>query len=856
MTRLGFVLAMAVRESRAARRRLLLLTASVTVGVAALVALNSFTANMRTAVADQAQSLLGADVAVRLRTPFSARAIGVIDSAAGCSSRPCPGVAQVTGFSAMAYVPRTEGTRLVQVAAIEGNYPFYGRIRTAPESAWGGLSSGRHVIVDPTLLAALSARVGDSLALGDARFAISGTVVDVPGDVGVRSAFGPRIFISGRYLPETHLLVTGSRAEYERFIRIPGGDPQTIASDLRSKLSAERVTVRTVSDDERDLDETLEQLGRYLGLVALIALLLGGLGVASAVHVFIRRKIETIAILRCLGATSSQVLSVYLLQAAAMGFLGSACGALLGMVLQLGLPYLFADFLPVDVTFAISWPAILLGIGTGLIVASMFALLPLLGIRRISPLVVLRREFEAIRGGGKRDWWKLPVYAAMVLCIAGLAALQVGNLVSGAVFTLAIGVVLGVLALAALILIKILRRWFPGGLPYLLRQGLANLYRPANQTVVVMLSLGFGAFLLSTLYLVQSNLLRDFRFGSTGPRPNLVLFDIQPDQRGVIEEILAEGSHEHQPAVPIIPMRLLSVKGRPVSRILADSVLVGEDGQQLGRWAFRREYRSTYRDTVVGSEKLLVGDWWQPGSTSTGAIPISVEVDLAGELGITIGDTLVWDVQGLPVTTRVVNLREVNWARMEPNFFVVFPDGPLNAAPQMFVVLSRIPDPVARGTVQRRVVERFPNVTSLDLTQIQASIENLIDKVVLVIRFMALFSLATGAIVLVGAVATSRFQRIREGVLLKTLGATRKQILQILLVEYLFLGALAVALALLLSTGAGWLLMKYVFESDFTVPTGPLALLAAGMLLLTVSVGLLNSTEVFRKTPLEVLRAE
>ena len=855
MIRLRFALAMAVRESRAARRRLLLLTASVTVGVAALVALNSFTANMRTAVADQAQSLLGADVAVRLRTPFSARAIGIIDSAAGCSGTPCPGVAQVTGFSAMAYVPRTEGTRLVQVAAIEGHYPFYGRIRTAPESAWGDLSSGRYVVVDPTLLAALNARVGDSLALGDARFAISGTIVDVPGDVGVRSAFGPRIFISGQYLPETHLLVTGSRAEYERFIRIPGGDPQTIAGDLRSKLSAERVTVRTVSDDERDLDETLEQLGRYLGLVALVALLLGGLGVASAVHVFIRRKIETIAILRCLGATSSQVLSVYLLQAATMGFLGSACGALLGMALQLGLPHLFADFLPVDVTFAISWPAILLGIGTGLIVASMFALLPLLGIRQISPLVVLRREFESARGG-KRDWWKLPVYAAMMLCIAGLAALQVGNLVSGAVFTLAIGIVLGVLALAALVLIKILRRWFPGGLPYLVRQGLANLYRPANQTVVVMLSLGFGAFLLSTLYLVQSNLLRDFRFGSTGPRPNLVLFDIQPDQRAVIEDMLAAGSHEHQPTVPIIPMRILSVKGRPVSRILADSVPVGEDGQQLGRWAFRREYRSTYRDTVVGSEKVLVGDWWQPGSFSSGAIPISVEVEVAGELGISIGDTLVWDVQGLPVTTRVVNLREVNWARMEPNFFVVFPDGPLNAAPQMFVVLSRIPDPAARGTVQRQVVERFPNVTSLDLTQIQASIENLIDKVVLVIRFMALFSLATGAIVLVGAVATSRFQRIREGVLLKTLGATRKQILQILLIEYFFLGALAVALALLLSTGAGWLLMKYVFAADFAVPAGQLAVLATGMLLLTVSVGLLNSTEVFRKTPLEVLRAE
>jgi putative ABC transport system permease protein len=855
MTRLGFVLAMAVRESRAARRRLLLLTASVTVGVAALVALNSFTANMRSAVADQAQSLLGADLAVRIRTPLSPRAIRLIDSTAGCSTEDCPGVAQVTGFSAMAYVPRTEGTRLVQVAAIEGGYPFYGRIRTAPETAWGTLQSGRHVVVDPTLLASLGARIGDSLALGDTRFEITGTIVDVPGDVGVRSAFGPRIFIPATYLPETNLLVTGSRAEYERFIRLPGGDPQAVASDLRTALAAERVTVRTVSDDERDLDETLDQLGRYLGLVALIALLLGGLGVASAVHVFIRRKIETIAILRCLGATSGQLLTVYLIQAGAMGLLGSVGGALLGVGLQLGLPLLFADFLPVDVTFSMSWPAILLGIGTGLIVASIFALLPLLGVRRISPLVVLRREFETAKGG-PRDWWKLPAYTLLVVTVAGLATFQVGNLVSGLLFTVAIGVVLGVLALAAFILIRSLRRWFPSRLPYLWRQGLANLYRPANQTLVVMLSLGFGAFLLSTLYLVQSNLLREFRFGGTGPRPNLVMFDIQPGQRREIEKILQRGGHNLQPPVPIIPMRILSVKGRPVSQILSDSAPVGEDGQPLGRWAFRREYRSTYRDSIVSSEKRLVGDWWQPGRFDSGAVPISVEVEVAGELGITVGDTLVWDVQGLPVTTRVANLREVNWARMEPNFFVVFPEGPLNDAPQMFVLLSQIPDPLDRGGVQRQVVERFPNVTSIDLTQIQASIENLIDKVVLVIRFMALFSLATGAIVLVGAVATSRFQRIREGVLLKTLGATRKQILHILFVEYLFLGALAVALAILLSTAAAWLLMKYVFESEFAFPALPLAALAAGMLVLTVAVGLLNSTEVFRRTPLEVLRAE
>lgn len=855
MTRFGFVVAMGWRESRVARGRLLLLTAAITVGVAALVAINSFTTNLRGSVRDQAQSLLGADIALTGRGGFSARAGALIDTVAGCTGEPCASVAQLTNFSGMAYVPRTEGTRLVQVSAIQGRYPFYGKIRTEPGNAWNEFQNDRRVVVDPSLLTALNARVGDTLALGEARFEISGTVIDVPGDVGIQAAFGPRVFIPARYLDETKLLQPGSRAEYERYVKLKEGDAQAVARRLRSALAPERVTVRTVEDDRRNLDQALDQLGRYLGLVALIALLLGGLGVASAVHVFIRKKIDTIAILRCLGATSSQLFGVYLLQAAAMGLIGSLLGAGLGILLQVLLPGIFADFLPVEVGFSISWPAVFAGIGTGVLVAIIFALLPLLGVRRISPLVVLRRDYGQLPPAG-RDFWRLPVYLLLAVCVVVVAALQVGNLVSGMLFALAIGSVLAVLALAAVALIRGVRRWFPHWLPYLWRQGLANLYRPANQTVTVVLALGFGAFLLSTLYLVQTNLLREFRFGASGPRPNLVLIDIQPEQRNALEAELRTAGYPAGPAVPIVPMRILSVKGKPVGKILADSAPVGEDGQPLGRWAFRREYRSTYRDTTVRSEKKILGDWWKPGAGDSTVSPISMESDVAGELGVTVGDTLVWDVQGLPVTTRVANLREVNWARFEPNFFVVFPEGPLSRAPQMFVSLTRIPDAAERGRIERLVVERFPNVSAIDLSQLQTSIETLLDKVVLVVRFMALFSLATGAVVLVGAVATSRFQRIREGVLLKTIGATRRQILQILFIEYLCLGVAGVLTALLLSGGAAWLLMKYLFESPFGLPIVPLSLLALGVVGLTVAIGLLNSTEIFRKPPLEVLRAE
>jgi putative ABC transport system permease protein len=287
------------------------------------------------------------------------------------------------------------------------------------------------------------------------------------------------------------------------------------------------------------------------------------------------------------------------------------------------------------------------------------------------------------------------------------------------------------------------------------------------------------------------------------------------------------------------------VKGRPATRLLADTTV-------RGSWALRREYRSTYRDSLVRSEKLAAGRWWTPG----GETQISVESDLAAELGVGVGDEIVWDVQGVELKTTVASLRDVDWARFEPNFFVVFRPGALERAPQTLVLLTRAEDPSVRGTLQRRLAERLPNVTAIDLSIIQGALERLVERVALAIRFMALFTLATGALVLVGALATSRFQRIREGALLRTLGATRSQLLRIVLAEYAALGLLAALAAAVLSTAAAWALARWVFEDTFAVPAGPLAGLTLGVVALTVVVGLVNSREVIRRTPLEILRQE
>jgi len=310
-------------------------------------------------------------------------------------------------------------------------------------------------------------------------------------------------------------------------------------------------------------------------------------------------------------------------------------------------------------------------------------------------------------------------------------------------------------------------------------------------------------------------------------------------------------------------MRIQSLKGVSAESLLARSGPRKAAPGAPTPWTLRREYRSTYRDHLTSTERRVAGEEWTPGawrSWQPGAgsppVPVSLEVDVARELGVSVGDEIVWDVQGLSVATQVANLRDVHWARLEPNFFVVFPEGPLDEAPQSFATLSRIDDADLRARVQRRIVEAFPNVTSLDLSQVQQSVEQVVGRAALAVRFMALFSLAAGALVLVGAVATSRYQRVREAVLLKTLGATRAQLLRIALAEYLSLGFLGAIAAFALSLAAGWGLVRFVFDSSFALPAGPLGLLALAVVILTVVVGIGGNLEVLRKPPLEALRSE
>ena len=843
------LLSLAWRESRTARRRLLLYMSSISLGVAALVASDSFAANVTASVREQSRALLGGDVGFGARGGnFTPRADSLLDSIRTTGVR----LARMTTFASMGLVERSGGTRLVQVRAVTPEYPFYGTVTTSPAGRWADLHSGQNALVDQSLLVSLDARVGDTLSLGYAKFAIIGALVSVPGDPGISATIGPRVFIPAEHLEATKLLGFGSRADYDAFAKLPEDvDPAVWLAPLRPKLEKARVRARTVVENEVNLTESIDQMSDFLGVVGLVALLLGGIGVASGVHAFVARKIDTVAMLRCLGATSRQVLIIYVLQAAAMGLVGAAVGAALGVAIQFALPVTVRDFLPVDVQVSLAPTAILVGLTLGVWVAMAFALRPLLALRNVSPLQALRRDLDhAPFLGGWRDWPRVVVNVALAGSVILLAATRSPSVKSALWMSAGIAGVLLVLLLSATFLSAVARRILRARWPYVVRQGVANLYRPANQTRAVVLSLGFGAFLITTLFLVQANLLRQFNLTTEASRGNLLFFDVQDDQSEGVGALVKQAGYEVVQTTPIVTMRVKSVDGRTVAQILADSTRRG------GAWAFRREYRSTYRDSLQRSEVLVSGKWFGATPAPAGAPieEVSLEQEVARELRVELGDTVVWDVQGVEVPTRVTSFRDVNWARFEPNFFAVFTPGALAKAPKQFVLLTNVPDGVSAARVQRAVVQRYPNVSAIDLSIIRKTINEIVDRVSMAIRFLAIFSLAMGIPVLFSAVAATRRERIREGVLLKTLGATQAQIRRILFAEYALLGVLGSLTGMLLSFGGAWALLKFVFERPFTPSTLPALGIAGAMILVTVLIGVLSGRDVFRTTPMAALR--
>lgn len=876
---MNFIFKMAWRDSRASRRRLTLFSLSVVLGIAALVAVGSFSANLARAIDTQAKGLVGADLVVTSRAPLSPAVERFLAGLHAAQAQ------DVTFTSMMVFPTDHDFTRLVQVRAMAGAFPFYGDFTTAPaaaaaqyraaeEAAAAGAPAPRVVILEQALLDQFNAKVGDPVKLGDATFTVIGALQKLPGEgPAVAATFAPRALIPLSSLAATGLTGKPTLVRHRTMLKLASTqDPDAIAQQMRTQFAGDRLSFDTVAHRKRDLGRALENIQGFLSLVGFIALFLGAIGVASAIAVYVRQKITTIAVLRCLGASARQSFAVYLVQGTALGVLGAVLGAALGVAVQLAVPRLLGDLLPFPIDFFVSWPAVLRGGCAGLVICVLFALLPLLSVRRVSPLVALRSAF-AERVGRGRDPWRILVGILIAVAVAAFAVWQTGRWRLGLGFAGMLAVGLGVLAGTAKAVAWTARtlsarsRRGARRAPYVVRQGIANLYRPQNRTVLLVFALGLGVFQMLTLYLARSTLLREIELSGGAGRPNLLFFDIQDDQLAPLEKLAAQNGAPVKVSAPIVTMKIAAVNGRKVDDVLAAERAarppVGERRSRRGNrnggiasWTLRREYRSTYRDALTPTERLVSGQFVGRVAPGTAIVPISIEQGLMNEMHLKLGDEIDWDVQGVPMRSRITSVRAVEWRRLEPNFFVVFPAGVLEPAPKFFVVAMHAATPEISARVQRALVAAFPNVTAIDLSLVMQTLDGIFSKVAFVIRFMALFTVATGIIVLIGAVLTGKYQRIRETVLLRTVGATRRQLIQIMLVEYAVLGLLAAVTGGALALVANALLAHFVFHAPAAIPPGQVAaavLLAVGLTLLT---GALAERGVANHPPLDVLRQE
>jgi putative ABC transport system permease protein len=602
----------------------------------------------------------------------------------------------------------------------------------------------------------------------------------------------------------------------------------------------------TVSRRARSIAASTENLARYLTLAVFVAVLLAGVGVASVVHVFARVKARSVALLRCIGAGPDDTVCVYVIQILLLSFVSSIIGAALGIGAQYALPLALKDFIPVTTVIRVAPAGIIAGFIVGLGTALLFALIPLLPLRRISPLLALRASFDAEHP--RPDRLVLLMFALVAAGIWAFAAWTTGSNLSGSWFTAGVLAVFGVLFALARGASALLRKTAPVFLSFPWRQGLANLHRPNNQTAAVMLAIGLGTFLLVTLYNAQRMLVSQVAGRAATGEPNLVLFDVQRDQRAGITELIVSQGISMREEVPIVTMRLTRVKGTSVDELRAE--------RKIPFWALRREYRSTYRSGLSQTEEIIAGAWQGKIAPDADPIPVSLEKGIADTLRVGLGDELVFEIQGVPLRTRVASLRKVDWQRVQPNFFVVFPEGVLEEAPQFWAVVAWAQSNHAAANLQRRVVERFPNVSAIDLSLILNTLNSILSKVSAAMRFIALFTIVTGFAVLASAVLGSRAQRLKESILLRTLGAPRAQILTVVAAEYLLLGAVAGMAGSILGVGASWALSFYFFGTPGAIAVGPVLAILAAVMMATVIAGAAGCWGIFRRSPLEALRAE
>ena len=747
----------------------------------------------------------------------------------------------------MAAFPGNFGTKLVQVRGIEGGFPFYGELETEPPGAGETYQQDGGALLDATAMQQLNLTPGDNIKIGAVTLPIVGALRSIPGSNSFFSSVAPPAVIPYKFIKETGLIQTGSRISYDYyFTAAPQTNLEQLDEELDPRLDKIEADLDTHTSTSERLGRRYDNFGKFLNLVAFIALLLGCVGIASAINIYIKGKLKAVAVLKCLGATRKQSFMIYLLQISGMGLAGGILGTGVGLLLQQLFPLLLEDLLPVEIQMTFSIQIIAIGLLLGIFMAVLFALIPLIGTLYVSPLQALRVQSGANKKRGKAE---IAILGAIFLFILFFSFWLLEEWKYSLAFVFGIIVTFSILAGIAKLFMKVIRENFPHTWGFPARQSLQNLFRPQNQTLTLVLAIGVGTFLISTLYFTKDILLAQASIDAQSNSPNMILLDVQAGQEKEVEQTIRNSGNPVLDDIPIVTMRVQNINGRSVNEIREDST------SSINRWVLNHEFRVTYRDSLIDSEVLSSGEWI-PEAKDPNLIPISVSDNFAEDAQVEIGDKVAFNVQGVVMNTRVSSVRTVDWSRMQPNFSIVFPKGVLENAPQFRVVTTKVQDEQASAALQQDLVRLFPNISIIDLRQILSVVEDLVNKIAWLINFMAFFSILTGVIVLLGAVRTSKFQRIKESVLLRTIGARGRQILKILALEYFYLGVLGTLSGILLSLLSAQLLAWLLFDTAFAPSLFPFLVLFPGITLLVMFIGLSNSRSVIKSPPLEVLRKE
>ncbi|HST53600.1 MAG TPA: FtsX-like permease family protein [Pyrinomonadaceae bacterium] len=840
-----FIFNLARRELRSSWRRLLFFFVCVGVGVGSIVALRSMIQNLNRAVAGEARALMTADAQAETTHEWTGDALAKIDSVA----RPPLVEARTETIEAPTMLrpadPSREGASMVEVKGIEKGFPLYGDFRLDDGRPFDfTLVEGGGAVVAPQLLERLSLRVGDRVKIGEREFEIRAVTREEPGSGG-GFRLGPRVFVAKSDLESAGLTGFGSRARRKILFKIADGRIDELVRDLRAQLGNNVFNVRSYKDSEENLGEQFTRAENYLSLTGLVILVLGGIGVSSVTRVFVEQKKKTIAVLKCVGATGRMLTVAYLAQTLALGAAGSALGVVLAKAALVFVRARFAESLPPNLSYGLQTNAVAQGLVLGLLISLLFSALPLLRIRQIRPNMLLRDSgTDAPRR--RLDVLRWTVALVVLAGLVFLTSWQAGSVRVGVFFLAGLGATALVLYAAAWALIFVVRRARGLG-TFAVRQAINSLHRPGNQTRVIILAVGLGAFLVMSVQSLQSNLIDEFDVARRGNLPNMYLIDVQKDQVEGVRELVGQATGARADLIPTVRARIVRVNGKEID---LDAAGVRAERGRLGR-----EYVVTYRPNLEYNEKIVAGKFWD--ATPASEPEISIEEDLRGAAGIDLGSTITFDIQGRKLSARVTSVRQVDWRNSRTGFLILFRPGALENAPQTFV--GAIDGPTSepeRTRFQRAIVDRFPNVSVIDVADIVRSVSRILSNITLAVTFIGGFVLLSGVLILVGSIAMTKFQRVYEAAVLKTLGARRRVLLTMMLAEYGLLGLVAGVVGALASNAVAYAIARYVFEIDWTFAPAVNVAGVAATVLLVGAVGVLSSLDVLTRKPLAILRAQ